>query len=97
MPHYEGQGRICLRIFRQLECPCIRAAYRGLRGSIGFVLRVRAKAYAAGCRRRIRSRQLCIRIAHESVHVNVLDQQHREFIGSPEIGRMGLVQMTLDM
>ncbi len=28
---------------------------------------------------------------------NVLDQQHREFVGSPEIGRMGLVQMTLDI
>ena len=28
---------------------------------------------------------------------NVLDQRHREFVGSPQIGRMGLVQMTLDM
>lgn len=28
---------------------------------------------------------------------NVLDQQHREFVGSPAIGRMGLLQMTLDI
>ena len=28
---------------------------------------------------------------------NVLDQRHREFVGSPEIGRMGLVQMTLEI
>ena len=28
---------------------------------------------------------------------NVLDQRHREFVGSPEIGRMGLVQMILDI
>jgi iron complex outermembrane receptor protein len=28
---------------------------------------------------------------------NVLDQRHREFVGSPEIGRMGLLQMTLDL
>ncbi len=28
---------------------------------------------------------------------NVLDQRHREFPGSPQIGRMGLLQMTLDL
>ena len=28
---------------------------------------------------------------------NVLDQRHREFPGSPQIGRMGIVQMTLDL
>ena len=28
---------------------------------------------------------------------NVLDQRHREFVGSPQIGRMGLLQMTLDL
>ncbi len=28
---------------------------------------------------------------------NVLDERHREFVGSPQIGRMGLVQMTLDL
>ena len=28
---------------------------------------------------------------------NVLDQQHREFIGAPKIGRTGILQLTLDL
>ena len=28
---------------------------------------------------------------------NVLDQRHREFVGAPQIGRMGILQLTLDI